>query len=66
MRCPTCHRHIPLLNLRRPLRLLLPRCRFCRSYTLSWVHKAAFYLLGITVIYLLIQIFFAFRGGAAQ
>lgn len=65
MRCPTCHRHVHLLQLRRPLRLLPPRCRSCRRYALSWAHKAAFYLLGVAVTYLLIQIFFAFRGEAA-
>ncbi len=44
----------------RPLRLLLPRCRFCRAYTLSWVHKVFFYAFAIAVIYLLVQIILGF------
>ena len=61
MRCSYCRKPLRLLDPRRPQCLLLPRCRFCGGYTLSWVHKAAFYLLGVAVIYLLIQAVFSFR-----
>jgi hypothetical protein len=63
MRCPYCHRPVHLLDPRRPLRLLLPRCRFCRRHALSWVHKALLFVLGIAALYLLIGLAFMFREG---
>lgn len=63
MRCSYCHRPLHLLDLRRPLRLLLPRCRFCGGYTLSWAHKGVLIVVVIAALYLLIQAFFTFREG---
>ena len=53
MRCSTCHRHLQLLDSGRPLRLLLPRCRFCRRYTFGPVHKVALVLLVVLLLIIL-------------
>lgn len=61
MRCSHCHRPLNLLDPRHPQRLLLPRCRFCRAYTLSWVHKVVLIVLCVTALYLLSQSVFIIK-----
>lgn len=58
MHCSYCHRPLPLFDRRRPLRLLLPRCRFCGGYTLGLPHKAVLALFAVALLYLLIAFFF--------
>lgn len=54
MRCSYCQRPLRLLDRRHPQRLLLPRCRACRGYTLGPVHKILLLLLVAFLCYLLI------------
>jgi hypothetical protein len=56
MNCSYCHRPLRLLDRRHPLRLLLPRCRFCRGYTFGLVHKILLLLIGVLLGFLLISI----------
>jgi hypothetical protein len=42
-----------LLDRKHPTRLLLPRCRICRRYSLSATHKVILALLALVVLYLL-------------
>ncbi|MDQ3745846.1 MAG: hypothetical protein M3444_15830 [Acidobacteriota bacterium] len=60
MRCSYCKRHLRLLDPKRPLRLLLPRCRHCHHHTLGPVHKIVLALLAVVILYLLIGIFLPF------
>jgi hypothetical protein len=53
MRCRYCKRHLHLLDRKHPTRLLLPRCRICRRYSLGTAHKVILALLALVVLYLL-------------
>jgi hypothetical protein len=39
------------------LRLLLPRCRACRRYTLGLAHKILLFILGALFLYFLMATF---------
>ena len=56
MRCHYCDRPLHLLDPRRPLRMLLPRCRACRRYSFRWAHKALYLILAAALLYLLFQL----------
>jgi hypothetical protein len=53
MRCPYCHRPLRLLDRKHPTRLLAPRCRICRRYSLGPAHKVVLTLLALIILYLL-------------
>lgn len=58
MRCSYCQRPLRLLDRRHPQRLLLPRCRICRRYTLGAARKIILLLLGALLGLLLVGTFF--------
>ena len=53
MRCPYCHRPLRLLDRKHPTRLLAPRCRICRRYSIRAAHKVILALLVLVALYLL-------------
>jgi hypothetical protein len=53
MRCLYCNRPLRLLDPKHPTRLLVPRCRICRRYSLGPAHKVILALLALIILYLL-------------
>ena len=56
MSCYYCHRPLRLLDLRRPQRLLPPRCRVCRGYTFRPAHMTLLLQLSAILCHLLIGV----------